>query len=350
MGSRFSCQKRRCDAKVNAKVNATVVVNIFTLEVAVEDVKKKGLKTAHETLLDHAGWTQPYCYGGAVQQGNFRPVSGFLNGLREGYKAVTAPGYDGQLTAFGSLTTDTSSDAWDAFRKFTKQKENGEKAQIPAEAVRVALSLAANGEDGFKKGSFSMHPKLHAESLEYLSSFEGGMEDPDANQQMLVKALAIKEEHHGEHHPEVAMTLNNLAVAHCDLGEYTTQKELLERVLKIKENDHDPHDIGVALTNLGNTYHGLKDHGKAKEVYERALEILERHYGKHHFSVAITLTNLGSTYRNLKDYEKAKQFHQRALEILEQHYAKDHFEVAITLCNLALTHGCLGDQKRRSSC
>jgi len=140
--------------------------------------KKKGLTTAHETLLDHAGWTRPYCFGGAVQQGKFRPVSGFLNGFREGYKAVTAPGYDGQLTAFGPSVADTTSEAFDAFRKFTKQKENREKAQIPVEAVRVALGLAANGENGFKKGSFSMHPKLHARSLEYLSSFEGGMEDP----------------------------------------------------------------------------------------------------------------------------------------------------------------------------
>ena len=228
MGSRFSCQKRRCDAKVNA----TVVVNIFTLEVAVEDVntdgEQKGLKTAHETLLDHAGWTRPYCCGGAVQQGNFRPVSGFLSGAREVFKAVTSPGNAGQLTAFDSLTADTTSEAFNTFRKFTKQQENREKAQIPAEAVRVALSLAANGEDGFKKWSFSMHPELHARSLEYLSSFQGGMADPSANQQMLLKALVIKEEYYGEHHPEVAGTLNNLANAYHHVGDFRTQKELLK--------------------------------------------------------------------------------------------------------------------------
>ena len=350
MGSRFSCQKRRCDAKVNAKVNATVVVNIFTLEVAVEDVntdgEKKGLKTAHETLLDHAGWTRPYCYGGAVQQGNFRPVSGFLNGLREGYKAVTSPCYDGQMTAFGPVV-DTTSEAFNAFRKFTKQKENREKAQIPAEAVRVALSLAGNGEDGFKKGSFSMHPKLHARSLEYLSSFQGGMEDPNAKQQMLLKALAIKEEQYGEHHLEAAVTLGNLSNAYYRLGDFRTQKELLERALKILENHFDPRDIGITLNNLGSAYHYLKDHGKAKEVYERALEIKEQHLAKDHFEVAGTLNNLGNTYHDLKDFEKAKEFLERALEIQEQCYGKDHFEVANTLCNLALTHGRLGDQKRK---
>ena len=55
MGARVSCQRRRCEAKVNA----TVVVNVFTLEVAVEDVntdgEKKGLTTAQETLLAPGG-------------------------------------------------------------------------------------------------------------------------------------------------------------------------------------------------------------------------------------------------------------------------------------------------------
>ena len=40
MGSRVSCQRRCCEAKVDA----TVVVNIFTLEVAVEDVNTDGEK------------------------------------------------------------------------------------------------------------------------------------------------------------------------------------------------------------------------------------------------------------------------------------------------------------------
>ena len=399
MGARVSCQRRRCEAKVNA----TVVVNIFTLEVAVEDVntdgEKKGLTTAHETLLDHAGWTRPYCYGGAVQQGKFRPVSGFLNGFREGYKAATAPGYDGQLIAFGPSVADTTSEAFDAFRKFTKQKENRERAQIPVEAVRVALCLTANGEDGFKKGSFSMHAKLQAQSLEYLSSFEGGMEDPNAQQQMLLKALEIKDKHYGEQSLEVALTLDDLSVAYMKLGDFRTQKELLERALKIKESrylqiflgkfGYDPHEIGVTLNNLGiahrnlkdynkakevyeralkmkeRTYgknhfevartlnnlgiahRNLKDYSKAKEVYERALKISEQAYGKHHFSVARTLNNLGNANRELKDYEKSKEVLERALEVKERHFEKNHIEVSTTLYNLALTHGSLGDQRRK---
>ena len=296
---------------------------------------------------DDCSRNRPYCYGGAVQQGKFRPVSGFLNGFREGYKAVTALGYDGQLTAFGPFVADTTSKAFDAFRKFTKQNENREKAQITAEAVPVALGLAANGEDGFKKGSFSMHPKLHARSLEYLSSFQGGMEDPNAVQQMLLKVLVIKDKHYGEQSLEVAETLNVLAIAYRKLGDFRTQKDLLERALKIQESQYLSHEMGVTLNNLGNAYSCLEDYGKAKEVYERVLKIKEQTFGKRHFEVAATLNNLGKTHRELKDYEKSKEVLERALEVKEQHYGKSHFEVANTLLILALTHGCLGDQKRK---
>ena len=71
--------------------------------------------------------------------------------------------------------TDTASEELEAFKKFTKEKENREKAQIPEEAVRVALHLAASREHGLKKASFSMDPLLHGETMEYLCSFDGGM-------------------------------------------------------------------------------------------------------------------------------------------------------------------------------
>ena len=320
MGSRLCCEKQH--PVVDA--NATVVVNIFTLEVAVEDIntegEAKGLKTAHETLLDEAGWTRPYCFGGAVQKGKFRPVSGFLNGLREGYKAVTEPGYAGQLTAYGTLAA-TASEELEAFKKFTKEKENREKAQIPEEGARVALHLAASRECGLKKASFSMAPLLHADTLEYLCSFQGGMEDPSANQQMLQKVLAIREQHFGEHHPEVAYTLNNLAVTHMRLGDHRTQKELLDRALKIFQNYWREEHVVMASTlmNLGIAYRHLGEYEKAKDVLERALKIQEQHYGQEHFEVARTLTNLGNVHLHLGDYEKAKDVFEWALKIFEKH-------------------------------
>ena len=158
-------------------VNATVVVNMLTLEVVVQNIEtageSAGQTTAHETLLARAGWKRNCCYGGAVQLGEFRAVSGYINGLREGYKAVTAPGYDGPYRAYGQLATNEPTEDLDAFRKFTKDKRNREKADIPEEArtkaVELATELAADGQNSFMKAPFSMDPLLQADSLEYLS-------------------------------------------------------------------------------------------------------------------------------------------------------------------------------------
>ena len=133
-------------------------------------------------------------------------------------------------------------------KKFTKEKENREKARIPEEAIRVALHLAASREHGLKKASFSMDALLHADILTYLCSFQGGMEDPKAKKQMLQKVLAIQEQHFGKHHWRVAITLDTLAVAHMRLGDHRTQKELLERALKIKEAHFGEEHVTVART------------------------------------------------------------------------------------------------------
>ena len=373
-------ESRQCREKQLPIVdaNATVVVNIFTLEVAVEDTstegEAKGLKTAHETLLDKVGWTRPHCFGGAVQKGKFRPVSGFLSGLREGYNAVTEPGYAGQLTAHGALAADTVSEELEAFKKFTKEKENREKAQIPEEAVRVALHLAAGREHGLKKSSFFMDPLLHAETLTYLCSFKGGMEDPIANQQMLLKVLAIKERHFGEHHWRVALTLNNLSIACAKLKDARTH-DLLDHALKIFQEHfgEDHFTVAKTLVNIGNAYchlgeyekardfwdrsrliaktwenlgNVLSDNDKAKDVFERVLKIQGQHCDQDHFEPGTTLTNLGNVYGSLSDQSKEKELLEWALKIDMALYGKDHFRVAITLTSLGVAYMELGDHDK----
>ena len=58
-------------------VNATVVVNMLTLEVVVQNIEtageSAGQTTAHETLLARAGWKRNCCYGGRSSSENFEP-------------------------------------------------------------------------------------------------------------------------------------------------------------------------------------------------------------------------------------------------------------------------------------
>jgi tetratricopeptide (TPR) repeat protein len=54
-------------------------------------------------------------------------------------------------------------------------------------------------------------------------------------EQLYRRALAIKERSLGPEHPDVAMTLNNLAVLHKAVGKYAEAKPLNQRALTIFE-------------------------------------------------------------------------------------------------------------------
>ena len=63
----------------------------------------------------------------------------------------------------------------------------------------------------------------------------------------------------GPDHPEVAATLNNLAVAHGALGDHYTQKDFLGRALKIREKHFgaDHPEVALTLNNLANAHYDL---------------------------------------------------------------------------------------------
>jgi len=115
--------------------------------------------------------------------------------------------------------------------------------------------------------------------------------------------------------------LINLGNAHGSLGEYSQQKDLLERVLNINEQHYGKEhpEVAVTLINLGNAHGSLGEYSQQKDLLERALNINEQHYGKEHPEVAVTLYNLGLAYQDTGDCSRAKECVERALNIFVQH-------------------------------
>ena len=133
-------------------------------------------------------------------------------------------------------------------------------------------------------------------------------------------------------------------MAHGALGDHRTEKDFLERALKIIEQHFGPDHPQVAqtLNNLANAHGALGDHRTEKDFLERALKIIEQHFGPDHPQVAQTLNNLATAHGALGDHRTEKDFLERALKIIEQHFGPDHPEVALTLNILANAHGDLG--------
>ena len=151
------------------------------------------------------------------------------------------------------------------------------------------------------------------------------------------KALAIWEKALGPDHPDVATALNNLALLYDAQGRYADAEPLYRRSLVIREKilaPDDP-DITYPLNNLALLYKKQGRYAEAEPLYKKALVIFEKALGPEHPDVATALNNLAVLYDSEGRYADAEPFLKRSLAIFEKALGPEHPNVATALNNLA---------------
>jgi tetratricopeptide (TPR) repeat protein len=163
------------------------------------------------------------------------------------------------------------------------------------------------------------------------------------------RALEIREAELGADHPEVAISMNNIANALTGQGQHREAEQMARRALAVFEAKLGAHPYTAAShNNIGNS---LLERGRhlawddpaaarplfeeAEEQYERAVAIREANLGEDHPSVAINLHNLGEVQRLQGEYEDARITLERSLAMKRKHYGDDHPRVALTETALA---------------
>ncbi|MCP4350124.1 MAG: tetratricopeptide repeat protein [Desulfobacterales bacterium] len=159
------------------------------------------------------------------------------------------------------------------------------------------------------------------------------------------RALEIHENLLGQEHPDVATSMNNLAVLYNSLSNYAKAESLHKRALETREKVLGPEhpDVALSLNNLAELYRSLGNYAKAEPLHKRALEIWEKVLGPEHPDVAASLNNLAGLYNSLGNYAQAEPLYKRALEIREKALGLEHPDVATTLNNLSQLYGSLGN-------
>ncbi|MFH0341757.1 MAG: tetratricopeptide repeat protein [Chromatiales bacterium] len=163
----------------------------------------------------------------------------------------------------------------------------------------------------------------------------------------LEKALAIREKALGPNHPDVALSLNNLADLDRAQGQYGKAEPLYQRALALWEKALGPEhpDVAISLNNLAALYYDQGEYRKAELLYQRSVAIVEKALGSTPL-VALNLNNLAELYRTQGRYEKAEPLYQRALAIREQALGPEHPHVAPNLNNLALLYDAQGQYEK----
>jgi tetratricopeptide (TPR) repeat protein len=181
------------------------------------------------------------------------------------------------------------------------------------------------------------HPEVAQilNSLAVLYRHQGRYQEAEPH---YLRALSISEQHRGPEHPEVARSLNSLAGLYWQQGKYAQAEPLLQRALSMREQHWGPEhpEVARSLNNLGMLYREQGRDAEAKPLLQRAVHILEQHQGPDAPELASPLRNLADLYREQGNYVEAERFCLRALQITEHAFAPDHPQVANTLYGLAL--------------
>src|SRR5450755_4665357 len=161
---------------------------------------------------------------------------------------------------------------------------------------------------------------------------------------LLKRALSIREQQLGPHHPDTARSLNNLANLYHHQGKYQQAEPLYQRALAIREQQLGPQhpDTATSLNNLAMLYKTQGKYEQTEPLYQRALAIREQQVGAQHPDTATSLNNLAMLYKTQGKYEQTEPLYQRALSIREQQLGPEHPDTATSLNNLAALYWTQG--------
>lgn len=157
------------------------------------------------------------------------------------------------------------------------------------------------------------------------------------------KILLIVERHFGPYHPNVALSLNNLAEPLRAQGKYAEAEPHFRRALEINEKSlgSDHVDVATSLVNLAGLLRERGDYKAAIPLARRSLVIRVKALGPDHPDTASGLNALAAILDEKGNYEEALRLYRIALAIREKNLGSDHPDVATSLNNLA---GALREQ------
>jgi tetratricopeptide (TPR) repeat protein len=185
---------------------------------------------------------------------------------------------------------------------------------------------STNSEDSSK------NVKEEAQSLTCKAMVE--LEDTHYNQAepRLKRALAIKEKAFGPDHPDVADSLDWLAILCFARKEDTQAETLLQRAHVIREKAYGPGcHIFPGMTRLAPRYIEGKKYTMAESILKCVLKYQENSLGPDNLEVAETLAWMGVVYAAKKEFAQSEQSYKRALKIREKALGPNHPDVATTL-------------------
>lgn len=134
------------------------------------------------------------------------------------------------------------------------------------------------------------------------------------------RMVAFARKRHGKRHHNYGLSLNYLAVASANVGQFADAVRHYQASLRVMEKTLGRNHLGIAdlLNNLGIAHDNLGQSAQSVLRYKRALKIYDNKLKSGHASIANTVANLSNAYFRLGRVRDALPVAERHLEITEK--------------------------------
>lgn len=214
--------------------------------------------------------------------------------------------------------------------------------------LEKALNLAETGLAIRERLLSPEHPDI-AQSLDDIAVMCEKKGEYDKSEKHHTKALTIRRKTLGED-PETARSLSNFAELYRLMGKYDESENLQQEALVMREKllGLDHLDTIYSLHGLAAIYQIKGKFHEAEELYKKAInpKISEKLSKVAPMVVATCFTDLGTLYDDRGEYDKAVPLHKQAIETYKKVENPYLLMTAILLNNLARSYQSLGDNKQ----
>jgi len=155
---------------------------------------------------------------------------------------------------------------------------------------------------------------------------------------LLMRSVALRREQLGDRHPDVASSLNELAISQARRGDYDAADANYLEALDIRRAGHGAdEDLPETLSDYAVLQSSRGNLEEAAALNVEALEIRRGLYGVEHEHIARSLDNSALVFSKQGDFSTAIDLHRQALAMRRKLKGADHPAIAHSLNNLGLS-------------
>lgn len=209
------------------------------------------------------------------------------------------------------------------------------EAQSSLEQYDAAARSATAALQLDQKQLGSQHPDV-ARDLEALALNAFFANDEARASDLLNRAIAIRAKSQGMLHPKVTEDLNMLGAIAYLHGQNPVAERYYRAVLKSDEQVLGPNhpDLAITLNNLARVILERRGFAEAKSLLDRAVAITVSQRSDHHDDLAFAYANLALAEKGLAEMPAAERHFRAAIIVAEEHH---HRNLAPALTDLADT-------------